>query len=415
VAKVVTSIKAALNRRVDLEDYLVWSTIVAALLLVPLFRDAFHAGYIIVVLNSLILLASDRLNIHRNHALALIALTVFSVVGARLSGTPLTAPASQILGISVLSIYFFSALTNLKLSLHQWMERYMRVAFGLAVFALITWPAISFVTGDVRLRGIYTEPSFYINATMPAMGYCLNRFIQERRYGRETLVFLLTYILADSSLGFLGLMLTALLSYAPRLKGWQLLAGVALLTGLMGGLYVGSGNFRLRANDTIAAIATQDLSGSNASTFALLSNFYVTSQSFLNHPLTGIGIGGFAHAYDKYIGEITGGDLSEVASMQLNRDDGNSMFLRVATELGVPGLVVLFAFLIVCALVKEYPYQLIRNAILPYLLIRMGRGGHYFTVELYFFVGIYLLNYMQSRAAQKTGQCTEFRSQWSAV
>ena len=210
-------------------------------------------------------------------------------------------------------------------------------------------------------------------------------------------------------------MLTALLSYAPRLKGWQLLAGAALLAGLMGGLYVGSGNFRLRANDTIAAIVTQDLSGSNASTFALLSNFYVTSQSFLNHPSTGIGIGGFAHAYDKYIGEITGDDLNDGASMQLNREDGNSMFLRVATELGVPGLVVLFAFLIVCALVKEYPYQLIRNAILPYLLIRMGRGGHYFTVELYFFVGIYLLNYMQSRAAQKTGQCTEFRSQWSAV
>jgi hypothetical protein len=31
----------------------------------------------------------------------------------------------------------------------------------------------------------------------------------------------------------------------------------------------------------------------------------------------------------------------------------------------------------------------------------MGRGGHYFTVELYFFVGLYLLNYMESRAASK--------------
>jgi len=28
----------------------------------------------------------------------------------------------------------------------------------------------------------------------------------------------------------------------------------------------------------------------------------------------------------------------------------------------------------------------------------MTRMGHYFTVELYFFVGLYLLNYLNSRA-----------------
>ena len=401
MAQVVTGIRAALDRRLSLEDYLVWSTIIAALMLIPIFRPAFQVGYIVVILNSLILLTINRLNIHRNHILALLALSVFSVVGARLSETPLTAPASQILGISVLSIYFFSALTNLDLSLQRWMELYMRAAFALAVFALITWPAISLYTGDFRLRAVYTEPSFYINATMPAMGYCLNRFIQERRYGPETLIFFLTYILADSSLGFLGLMLTALLSYAPRLRGWQILAGGAILAALVGGLYFASTNFRLRANDTVVAIATQDVSGTNASTFALLSNVYVTSQSFLEHPLTGIGIGGFAHAYDKYIGGVTGADLNDLVSMELNREDGNSMFLRVATELGLPGLAVLFGFLIVCARVEGAPYLHIRNAILPYLLIRMGRGGHYFTVELYFFVGIYLLNYMQSRAAKK--------------
>ena len=401
MAQVVTGIRAALDRRLSLEDYLVWSTIIAALMLIPIFRPAFQVGYIVVILNSLILLTINRLNIHRNHILALLALSVFSVVGARLSETPLTAPASQILGISVLSIYFFSALTNLDLSLQRWMELYMRAAFALAVFALITWPAISLYTGDFRLRAVYTEPSFYINATMPAMGYCLNRFIQERRYGPETLIFFLTYILADSSLGFLGLMLTALLSYAPRLRGWQMLAGGAILAALVGGLYFASTNFRLRANDTVVAIATQDVSGTNASTFALLSNVYVTSQSFLEHPLTGIGIGGFAHAYDKYIGGVTGADLNDLVSMELNREDGNSMFLRVATELGLPGLAVLFGFLIVCARVEGAPYLQIRNAILPYLLIRMGRGGHYFTVELYFFVGIYLLNYMQSRAAKK--------------
>jgi hypothetical protein len=403
VAGVVAGVRGALHGRFALDDYLVWSTIVATLLLVPIFRPAFEVGYIIVILNSLLLLAVNRLNIHRNHLLALLALSALGMVSAQLSGTPLTAPVSQILGISVLSIYFLNALANFNLSPRQWMELYMRAAFALAVFALISWPFISLYSGDFRLRAIYSEPSFYINATMPAVGYCLNRFIQERVYGREVVVFLLTYILADSSLGFLGLMLIALLSYAPRLKGWKILAGGVLFVTLVGGLYFGSTNFRLRANDTIVAVATQDISGTNASTFALLSNVYVASQSFLAHPLTGIGIGGFAYAYDRYIGEITGTDIGNSLSMELNREDGNSMFLRVATELGLPGLGVLFGFLIICARVQGLPYIQIRNAILPYLLIRMGRGGHYFTVELYFFVGIYLLNYMQSRAAKKQG------------
>jgi hypothetical protein len=78
------------------------------------------------------------------------------------------------------------------------------------------------------------------------------------------------------------------------------------------------------------------------------------------------------------------------------------MFLRVAAELGLPGLCVLLGFLIICARVKGLDQLLIRNAILPYLLIRMGRGGHYFTVEFYFFVGMYLLNYMQSRTAARS-------------
>jgi hypothetical protein len=47
-----------------------------------------------------------------------------------------------------------------------------------------------------------------------------------------------------------------------------------------------------------------------------------------------------------------------------------------------------------CARVRGPEYVLIRNATLPYLIVRMTRMGHYFTVELYFFAGIYLLNYL---------------------
>lgn len=400
----MTGLKAALDRPVDLEEYLIWSTVIAVLMWVPIVRPAFQSGFTIVILNSLLLLSLDKLALHRNHFLALMGLLTFSVIGARLSGTPFTAPVSQILGIGVMSVYFLSVLTGFGVSLSRWMELYMRAAFALAVFALIVWPLVTVLTGDPRLRAIYSEPSFYIYVTLPAVGFCITSFVQERRYALESAIFVLSYILADSTLGFLGLVLIAITTLAPRLRGWRLLAGCISLAVLMVGLYFASANVQLRVRDTATAALTLNLSGTNPSAFAFLSNIYVTSQSFIEHPLTGIGIGGFANAYDKYISDIAGIGIGDLVSMQLNRDDANSMFLRVIAELGLPGILALLGFLIICAKVKGPVHLRIRNAILPYLIVRMVRGGHYFTVELYFFIGIYLLNYLESRRANRPVQ-----------
>ena len=396
----MSSIKAALAQSIGLEDYLAWSTVVSALLFIPVMPSIF-LGYLVVILNCLILLVFDQLAIHRNHLIALLSIAGFSLIGAHYSGTGINSVVAETVGIAVLSVYYFSALTNFNIGLSQWMEMYIRVALIAAILGLLQW-AIARVLhiGDGRLMSIYLEPSHYIFLTLPAVGYCINRYVIERKYGWESLIFVLTYVLADSALGFLGLLLIGIFTFTPRLKGWQMLLGSGLLCVLVSALYVGSANLRLRVDDTIIAIATQDLGGTNASTFAMLSNLYVTSQSFMAHPLTGVGIGGYANAYDTYIGNLSGPGLLYLQD-NLNRDDANSLFLRVAAELGLPGLVILFGFIIVCAQVRGQPYLTIRNALLPYMLIRMGRFGAYFSVEVYFFVCLYVLNYMQSRANQR--------------
>ena len=401
MADVVAGLKSALNSRFGVQEYLIWSTVIAALMLVPI-RGTFFLGYVVVICNVIMLLAFDRLTIHRNHMIAILVLAGFSLYSASSAGTPLNAPLSQILGISLLSIYFFYALTNLGLSLNRWMEIYVRAAFIIAIFGLVKWAvAHIFHVGEPRLISIYSEPSYFVYVTLPAVSYCVNIFFNEQRYGWETIIFLLSYVLADSVLGFFGLLLIGIIIVAPRLKGWQLLASCIAMCGLVAAVYVSSGNVRSRADEFVVAVTKQDLSGSGNTTFAFLSNVYVTSQSFLAHPFTGIGLGGYANAYDKYIGDILGSDSLENASqdfinsnLELNREDAASMFLRVTAELGLPGLAVLLAFLIVCARVRGHAYVTIRNAILPYLIVRMTRMGHYFTVELYFFAGIYLLNHL---------------------
>jgi hypothetical protein len=399
-----------MDHRIAIEEYLVWSTLISAFLLI----NVAHIGmdimlaYPVVMINMLILLVFDKLKIHRNHMIAIAIACGFSLLGMLNSSTPANAVASQIAGISVMSIYYFSALTTFGVTLQQWFRLYVRLAYYVAVIGLLLWPIQQALHsgdgGDARLKSFYSEPSFYIYMTLPALGYCLNAYMKNRKYGWETLTFVLSYFLADSSLGFIGLMLVCIFAFARHVRGWQVVAAAVLLCGLVTGLYFVSANFQLRVRDTAMALATQELTGTNDSTWALLSNLYVVGRTVATHPVTGVGIGGYRYAYDSYIGDLTGLDLSNMP--ELNRDDANSMFLRVIAELGVPGLLILCIFLLVCARVRGSPYREIRNALLPYLLVRMGRLGNYFTPELYFFTGLYVLNYMEYRKFRLTNNVT---------
>jgi O-antigen ligase len=395
----VSGLRAALNQRVDIEDYLVLSTVLSVMLFVPLL-PSIQLGYVIAIFNSLLLLALNRLSIHRNHLLAILAIAAFSVVGTRVSGVSSTVIFAQILGITVMSVYYLSILTSLDLPPKRWMEIYVWLALAVAILGIALWP-LEVLYDDGRLKSIYSEPSFYIYVTLPAVGYCFNAYASSRRYGPELLIFVLSYGLAKSSLGYLGLMLAALFVFASWLRGWKVFAAAILLAIAAAGVYLASSDVRLRVNQMAGAMVRQDLVGVGASPFAFLSNVYVTSQSFAAHPWVGSGIGSYSNLYDRYIGDISGFGLAPLLELELNKYDANSMILRVAAELGLPGLIILFGFMIVCARVKGSPYREIRNAILPYLLVRTARLGAYFTVELYFFVGIYLLNYLNYRKTSR--------------
>lgn len=388
-----------LERRITFDQYLVSSTIVSVFLLIIVAHiglDIF-LGYPIVFLNCAILFFQNRLVIHPYHALAIGTVTALSVAGSIFSKTPINSILSQIAGISLMSVYYFSVLTTAKMTIRQWLDAYARVAFAVCLFGYPQlFLAHLLISPDSRLRSIFTEPSLYVYTTLPALGYFLNCWFREKRYGWEALIFVVSYLLADSALGFAGLLLTLALIFIRHLSLWRILGGMTLTTGIIAAMFFASDNFRLRARDTAVAITTQDLSGTNGSTFALLSNFYVAGRAFLDHPLLGVGIGGYGHAYDVYIEDLTGLNLTNMP-FNLNKEDANSLFLRVAAELGIPGLIALFGFIITCGRVKGSPYREVRNMFLPYIAVRMSRFGGYFSMEIYFFMGIYLLNYLSYR------------------
>jgi len=398
-------VSAVVNYQISIDEYLVYSSVLSiflAQLLTHKGIDIF-VGYPLVLLNSLLLLGQDRLIIHRNHAMAIIALTVVSFIASANSDTPGMSIIAQVLGILFFSTYFLSVLTNFGLSLPRWIQIYTHFALGIVILGFVTYIArrlhlMPAAPSEMRLRSIFAEPSFFVYLTLPAFGIYANAFLRDRKYKLELSLFFVAYILAESSLGFLGMLLMAFFALLPRFSIWKMMGfGVAAFAALAG-LFFASENFRVRVADTAIGIAKLNFSQANASTFALLSNAYVSIQTFLEHPLIGIGIGGYQFAYTKYAPFI-GANVNDPDLVNLNMFDASSMFLRAAAELGLAGLILLIGFLVVCSRVKGDQHVDIRNALLPYLLIRMFRFGAWFSLELFFFVGLFVLNYLHSRAA----------------
>lgn len=392
-----------LKRKIDVENYLIYSTVISVFLIIRIARTSIDvfAGYPVVILNSALLLVLGRLAIHRNHAIIIALVAAISLVASRSAPTPVTSIIAQITGISILSVYFFSVLTTAGLTVPHWMKLYAHIALYLAVYGIVENVTLHRFMhydpeGEQRLKSIFAEPSLFVYTTLPAIGYFINAWHSERRYGWETLIFLAAYVLADSSLGYFGLLLIAAFTYIKKLSIWHLLAALVAGALVVTGLFFASGNFRLRVTDTAIAISKQNLKSTNGSTFAMLSNIYVAASAFRDHPVIGVGIGGYVNAYSTYIHDLGEEQLSGV-QYGLNMDDANSLFVRAAAELGSVGLIAIFAFLSICARVEGKPYRQIRNALLPYMIVRMSRFGAYFSMELYFFVGLYVLNYLEYR------------------
>ena len=388
---------------IALEQYLVYSTVLSVFLMLIMGHKGvdIFLGYPIVLVNTAILFVQDRLIMHRRHAAIVLVVAVVSFMASRGSSTPGMAIIAQLIGILLFSVYYFSMLTNFGVSVPRWMQIYCHFTTGVVLLGFVIFigrhlhllPA----GRDSRLTAFYPEPSLFVYTTLPAFGIYANAYLRDRRYRPEFYLYILAYILAESTLGFFGMLLIAIYAYLPRLSPLKMLGFVLVAFGALVGLFFASENFRVRAVDTTVGLVKMNFGHVNASSFAFLSNGYVAVRTLLTHPLTGVGLGGYQYAYSQYIPFLSA-NLQDPDLINLNMYDASSLFFRTAAELGLPGLICLIGFLVVCSCVKGTQHIDIRNALMPYMIVRMSRYGAWFSLELYFFVGLFLLNYLHSRA-----------------
>jgi hypothetical protein len=143
-----------------------------------------------------------------------------------------------------------------------------------------------------------------------------------------------------------------------------------------------------------------DYSGNDLSGFALVSNFFVAANALTGSHYLGTGLNTHQFNYDAYLPTIF--SRSQVI-MDLNREDAGSLYIRVASEFGIPGLFAMLWFLFAFKVrtgSQESPYRILNDMCLVFLLVYGARTGAYLDIRLWLFAAIYYYTYKMD--------CTEF-------
>ncbi|WP_406824410.1 hypothetical protein [Pedobacter sp. KACC 23697] len=348
--------------------------------------------YLIVFINFVILAKKQSILIPRFQIYLFIFL-LFSGTFSILNGTnDIPHATEQIIGINVLLLYFYNFFLYFKESVKFVFESYAKACYYLAIIGLIIFIYTFFLKGDheFRLYSILLEPAHYAGAILPAFYYYIKNYVD---FKKETIIVTLSLFLAGSSIGFLGILI-AFFIYNKKVfqfKNVIIYAG-AISIGTF--LYLTVDNVKMRVDDTLKSSSNFDVSGANWSTYALISNLYVTSRVLEKNILLGNGIGSHQLSHGRYIDSLVGVDEFSLIP-DLNSKDANSLMLRILSDLGLVGALTVI-FLIVKHYSNDDNYYIISRAILIYFFYKLLREGHYFSPEMYFFVMMYYFNYKES-------------------
>ena len=380
----------------SLRNYIFWSTLIglfSGLLVIRIpFQLRFFDG--VMVMNLVLMsLFVDLARIPKWVLLLILYLAVSGGIGIGYGTDTVTQVTKEFLGISVSLLYFCYFFQMIEDDYERAFLAYAKIAFWFAVIALPLWMGRCLYLGHYeRLQGLTSEPGWFCELVLPATYWYAHQFFSSRKYGTELTVLLVAITLSSSSLGYLGVAFGAMLLLTGRKRNFIAIPFVA--GGLLVLAYTTSGYFRKRADDTLLAATTQDLTGANVSTYALLSNLFVTEQVFKESPIIGNGLGSHPVSHARFISDLPGvEDFAQMGAADLNATEAASLTLRSLSELGVIGFLGILLFIAYFRVGSGGPYTAISNAILINFVFKLVRNGNYFTAEQFFFVLIYILNY----------------------
>ncbi|WP_157603498.1 O-antigen ligase family protein [Polaribacter atrinae] len=313
---------------------------------------------------------------------------------------PIGSLFAQLIGVVLSSFYYYNFIREYNTK--RLFKTYVNTAFYIAVLAIpMFYLNINLFTPQ-RLNGILSEPAHYAAIMLPAVYVTL----MKKSYFKFIII-LITILLSKSSIGYIGLVL---ILFLPLLKIKYFLKYSFLVFVILGAssyyIYTqwdvysdeNNGNIFVRrlkqTQESLVATNTGEFKKHiNLSSYALLSNVFVSKNIFFNYPL-GTGLGSYKYEYEKVYPELSPPDyLIKQNLSKINQQDANSLFLRMLADLGIFGLLMISYFFYRSYNLFKKESKVYEQGIFFYLIIKLFREGHYFPPEFYFFVLIFIKDF----------------------
>lgn len=248
----------------------------------------------------------------------------------------------------------------------------------------------------IRMNSIFSEPAYFAAVIAPAFLVATYALIKRRKVlflkRSQLIVIFIAFFLTFSTLGFIGMLVVLMLLLINLgFLRYAIVIGPVIFFGYQYA-YENIDEFRDRMDGTQEVFGNQNIRNYrvHGSSFVLYNNYWVAKENFKAHPFFGTGLGSHPTAFDKY--SLT--NQFDVIQIEFNKMDANSMALRLMSETGLYGMIImgiiLVRFFVYKPRAKDEELWLISTGCLIIILLYLMRQGHYFLNGLPFFIWMYV-------------------------
>lgn len=263
----------------------------------------------------------------------------------------------------------------------------------------------------IRITSTLGEPTYFANTVAPAGFFALmSLFFRNselsgvfEKHGLslsqwQSALIMAALMLTYSTMAYMGILIAVVLHLLIKRRIRALLIAPAIVFGLYSlATSIPEINERIEGLRNAEEISEGDIHGSSA---VLYNHAIITWENFRRNPVFGTGLGSHVAATEKY--SILRGTGLFAYEMQ-NAPDASSMFLRIASELGLFGILLVLFFLIThyfivdTADLEGLVLKMISAAFLVTILLQLLRQGNFILNGFPFYVYGYYFAWKQFR------------------
>jgi hypothetical protein len=345
-------------------------------------------------------------------------LTVSSLVSAYIEKNTIFLLTKQVLGILITGSAYYLLIKINNYEINRLFRIYLQIVLIVVVIGIFQefsflvgfksgydyrwliekWGVAQTTGGLLRVNSIFMEPSHLAISMTPALFVSLEAILRNNSFylsKKASILIIICYILTFSVVAYIAILISICILTYSKIKNFKYILSIVLIITIFSYIaYRYMPEISMRVDDAIGVITgSKQVIRSHATVYAYVSNAFVAFKSFMSNPLFGRGLGSHPISYDEFICRGVSNVFWRASG--INQADGNSLFLRLISETGLFGIVVVFYFIFKFRLKRgdNKNLQILSNAIFVLFVVQLIRQGHYFYNGLFFFVWMYYFTY----------------------